>query len=292
MWKTKIACVLVFAVSAALFGYCVVVRDKVSDTNGPEITMDQQEIQVGIHASEEELLQGVSAVDKKDGDVTSSLVVERISNFVEEGRRKITIAAFDSNNNVSKITRDIVYIDYTSPQFELEVPLRFTQDESNYAKGLTATDCIDGDISDKIRLSYNEEIDYMDIGCFSVNYSVANSAGDVVNLPVTLEIYDSAEERENPKIILSEYLINIPVGQEVDPLNYLSEVIVDNVLYRKQEDGYFHGESNSEMVIGTDQFEIENPTDVNKRGVYEIVYSITDSEGDTGTVRLIVVVNR
>ena len=38
--------------------------------------MDQQEIQVSIAADDATLLQGVTATDRKDGDVTDSLVEE------------------------------------------------------------------------------------------------------------------------------------------------------------------------------------------------------------------------
>lgn len=47
--------------------------------------MDNSEISVSIHADEVELLSGVTAYDAKDGDVTDSLAVEHISNFIEKG---------------------------------------------------------------------------------------------------------------------------------------------------------------------------------------------------------------
>lgn len=79
--------------------------------------MDNSEISVSIHADEAELLAGVTAYDAKDGDVTDSLAVEHISNFIEKGRRKISIVAFDSDNNVTHAEREMVYNDYTSPVF-------------------------------------------------------------------------------------------------------------------------------------------------------------------------------
>ena len=51
------------------------------DGKGPEISMDNSEISVSIHADEAELLSGVTAYDAKDGDVTDSLAVEHISNL-------------------------------------------------------------------------------------------------------------------------------------------------------------------------------------------------------------------
>ena len=57
--------------------------------------MDQQELTVGLNATDEDFLQGVKAVDENDGDVTDSLVVESVSNFLGGGRRLVVYAAVD-----------------------------------------------------------------------------------------------------------------------------------------------------------------------------------------------------
>ena len=100
MHKTRAAVLILFLASTLAFGGCLVRQQTGKDGKGPEITMDNSEISASIHAEESELLAGVTAYDKKDGDVTSSLAVEHISNFVEKGRRKISIVAFDSDNHV------------------------------------------------------------------------------------------------------------------------------------------------------------------------------------------------
>lgn len=109
--------------------------------------MDNSEISVSIHADEAELLSGVTAYDAKDGDVTDSLAVEHISNFIEKGRRKISIVAFDSDNNVTHAEREMVYNDYTSPVFSLDGPLRFSVNADDLTEGLSAEDCLDGTIT-------------------------------------------------------------------------------------------------------------------------------------------------
>lgn len=53
---------------------------------------------------EEELLEGVSAVDDVDGDVTDSVLIEKISEMAD-GNVIVTYAALDSSNNVAKKTR-------------------------------------------------------------------------------------------------------------------------------------------------------------------------------------------
>ncbi|MCI5648525.1 MAG: hypothetical protein MR332_03690 [Fusicatenibacter sp.] len=291
MKTAKITSVVVFLVALLLSGYCYFVVNAGTDHEGPQIQMDSGEIQVSISAGEEELLAGVTATDRRDGDVTVSLAVESISNFIEKGRRKVTIVAFDSDHNVSRVTREMVYTDYVSPTFSLSKPLKFSRDTNDMMEGLSATDCLDGDLSSKIQITYEEGFSYNVMGAQKVIYSVSNSAGDVVNLPVTIELYDPTVQTSQPELRLSEYLINVPVGTAVNPWDYLDSVTVNGRTYEKAEDGQLHGVIDEEEVLGSDQVMIENPLDANTPGVYEIAYSMTDEEGASGTVRLIVSVN-
>ena len=135
MHKTRAAVLILFLASTLAFGGCLVRQQTGKDGKGPEITMDNSEISASIHAEESELLAGVTAYDKKDGDVTSSLAVEHISNFVEKGRRKISIVAFDSDNHVTHAERELVYNDYTSPVFSLDRPLRFSLNADDLTEG-------------------------------------------------------------------------------------------------------------------------------------------------------------
>ena len=248
MHKTRAAVLILFLASTLAFGGCLVRQQTGKDGKGPEITMDNSEISASIHAEESELLAGVTAYDKKDGDVTSSLAVEHISNFVEKGRRKISIVAFDSDNHVTHAERELVYNDYTSPVFSLDRPLRFSLNADDLTEGLSAEDCLDGTITDRIRISYEDEISSTP-GLYHVTYSVANRAGDVTSLPVTVELYDPAEENGRPQITLSDYLIHLDLQQPFDPQAYLESVSVDQMLYEKREDGALHAASYSPIWI-------------------------------------------
>lgn len=53
---------------------------------------------------EEELLEGVSAADNVDGDVSDSLLIEKISETAN-GNVIVTYVALDSSNNVTKRSR-------------------------------------------------------------------------------------------------------------------------------------------------------------------------------------------
>lgn len=81
-----------------------------SDRKGPEI-----EVPSGADVTYEEgsdtafLLDGVTAVDDRDGDVTSSLVIENIFLSDDHTSASVIYAAKDSHNNVTKVTRRVNY---------------------------------------------------------------------------------------------------------------------------------------------------------------------------------------
>ena len=56
--------------------------------------------------------------------MTGSILVEKLSDLYDGNRRLVTYAAFDSDDNVSKASREIVYTDYSSPRFSLTHALR------------------------------------------------------------------------------------------------------------------------------------------------------------------------
>ena len=131
MKKLRILGIVVFVIAAVSFGYFKYEQINSKDNQAPVITMDTDSIQVSCQAEDGELLKGIKATDSKDGDVTGSMIVESVSNFMENHTRNMTVVAFDSDNHATKAARKITYTDYVSPTFSLTEPLRFamnTQD--------------------------------------------------------------------------------------------------------------------------------------------------------------------
>lgn len=279
---------------------------RTKDNLGPVITMEETQVYAKVSDGEEVLLQGVTAVDAKDGDVTSSLVVESISDFVDGQTRYVNYAAFDSDNHVSKASRKLIYVDYTSIRFSLDVPLRFaatssgTKDILGYVH---AEDCLDGDISDRITFSANSKIDMYSPGEYAAELTVKNSAGDKTVLPVVITIYDTAEENAAPKIELSQYLVYTTVGNPLDPKTFLSNVTWRSTEYALTDGlGTFCVDTSeltdeerlvyqeSSPAVSYDRFTIVDPTDYQTPGVYEIEYLLEDDSDHVGKVNLVVVV--
>lgn len=155
MKKLRILGIVVFVIAAASFGYFKYEQINSKDNQAPVITMDTDSIQVSCQAEDGELLKGIRATDSKDGDVTGSLIVESVSNFMENYTRNMTVVAFDSDNHATKAARKITYTDYVSPTFSLTEPLRFAMNTQDIMGTLTCSDVLDGDITGKLKCPVN-----------------------------------------------------------------------------------------------------------------------------------------
>lgn len=247
---------------ACYYGYSYV-NNTIADQTYPVITIDKPEIQVSIGDGQEALLKGVTAFDEKDGDVTGSIVIESVTRFAND-KRTITYVAFDKDNHVSKATREISYIDYESPKFSCTEGYRFPLNIKSVIDTMRAEDCIDGNLTKVVKASAGFYVDTAYVGNYSFQYQVANSAGDVEYLPVTVEIYDPTD----PNVInfeLKEYVVYTTVGKKIDAKSYLD---VETPEYYNVD---------------------ESKVNYNEPGVYEILYSIKMGER-RGTNRLAVVV--
>ena len=91
MKKLRILGIVVFVIAVASFGYFKYEQINSKDNQAPVITMDTDSIQVSCQAEDGELLKGIKATDSKDGDVTGSLIVESVSNFMENHTRNMTV---------------------------------------------------------------------------------------------------------------------------------------------------------------------------------------------------------
>lgn len=166
--------------------------------NVPVITFSENiKNEVKVNYTDTDFLKGVTASDVEDGDLTSSIVVEQKSNIFKGNMREIIYAVCDSDNNTTKISREIEYIDYKPPVIEA-VSDNPTIKSRKYAEVLScfrATDVIDGDISNKIQI---ENIDTsgnnVTNGIFPVTVSVTNSCGDVTTFKQVVKLIEEDDK--------------------------------------------------------------------------------------------------
>lgn len=105
----KLYCAGIAALVLLLSGasaWIVISRDR----EGPEIVIEEREdLSWNPDMEKSDLLQGVTAADNRDGDVTESLMVESVR---QEGDKAIvTYVAKDSNQNVTKKSKAVRFKD-------------------------------------------------------------------------------------------------------------------------------------------------------------------------------------
>lgn len=242
-----------------------------TDDTIPVISSTEENIEVSVYSDEAELYEGITAWDDKDGDITDKVFVEEISNFIRQGVCNITYAVVDSDNHVAKLTRKLTYSDYESPRFTVNSALVFIQGQTfSMLDYIGATDSVDGDISDKVKL-VSSTIDTTEEGTYEITVQATNSFGDVISETLPVKVVSS--KKMSVTIELSTYIIYAESGDSIDPDNYIESVT-----------GYY-GEK-----IDADDVEIDSSVDLNTPGVYTIEYSVKDENDNKGLTNLIVVV--
>lgn len=253
----------------------------------PVISCPDYPLRVSVSALNDPnlLLQDVTATDLEDGDITSSIVVESVSQFVEPGHSIITYAAFDNHNRVAKATRHIYFTDYTSPTFELIAPLEFSY-STNFSPldCIKAFDCIDGDLTKRIKMTWlNADDELNNIGAHNVEFSVTNSMGDTSRLEAEVVVYDRTytEQRLIPVIKLKQYLIYVDENMYIDFIGDNVEAI--SVLGNDYSVDQFEA-NYGKLTVDEGGFDSSEP------GVYRILYTCNYSDEYVGSAVLIVIV--
>ena len=268
MKKIKIFSVILLLFSTVIFVGCNIYEKVMTDHKAPEIT-GMEDIQISVADPEETLLQGISAEDDRDGDVTDGLVIQDISEFDSEGKRTVHFAAADSSGNVAYASRNMSYSDYEAPRFSLSAPLRFPMgSDFNICSGISASSSLDGDLTNNIKYTIDRSVTSSTTGTYQVEFRVMDSTGTTSYLATELEVYDPAEERA--EITLSSYLVYLQVGDHFDASSYY--------------EGTDLGEDADEDL------QIDSNVDTSVEGTYYVDYTVTGSRL-SGTSRLVVVVS-
>lgn len=290
---TILATVLLAAVGSATAFYTVtqvMQRDHVP----PTITMDTDAMEISVSYTQEDLLRGITAKDKKDGDVTGEIVVESISDITPDRTAVATYAAFDHSGNVSKASRTLTFTDYQPPRFTqkkaLLLPEGTTQDVLGY---MAAQDMIDGDISNRIKGNLvSDTTSLSHAGEHQVEFRVTNSMGDTARITLPVDVYPS--NAFNASVELSDYLVYVRKGTVFHGEKYLKNLTVGSVDY--EIDGQDpdidvfinrNGQSSAQHMVYVD---MNDDVDTSTPGVYSVTYTVTMDGLHTGFTRLNVVV--
>lgn len=270
MKRIKILLVLAAVLVAAV--NIKVIMDKGGlDQTPPEITIASDVLEVSVHAEESAYLEGVSAWDNRDGDISDQVLVEHLSQLTGENTVKVTYAAFDEAGNSATATRTLCFTDYTGPRFGLTKPLKYGVGATvTLMDRLTAEDDLAGVITQKIRIA-SQNLSNDIAGIYHITVQVTNDLGDtsVLSLPVVIAEMNGA----SPEITLSQYIVYIHQGEEFDPGQYLVDV----------------KDPAADTEPDISQVEIQSTVNTDVPGTYDIAYSYKGQK-ETAQVLLTLVV--
>ena len=196
---------------------------------GPVIECPEEVLEISIYDGTQALLTGVTARDDQDGDLTDRVMVGGVSKLIGGDRAKVTCMVFDSDDNMASLVRQVRDTDYRRPRISLKAPLVFANEkEAKLLEQVEVTDVLDGDLSDKARVSTLWATD--DKGVYSATVLVTNSMGDtaMVDVPVLIGrsgggirlrqqvIYLQQGDAFDPKAALASDATGVQIRSEVD----------------------------------------------------------------------------
>ena len=254
-----------------------------ADDTLPSITMDSDAIDISYEYTTDQLLEGVSAYDEADGDLTSQVMVGSFTRFIDPGICDLSYVVFDSSEHMATATRRVHFTDYHSPQFGLAEPLVFAESTTNNTEVralFSANDVLDGDLTDWI--TYDEtDAAYNNPGDYTITMEVSNSFGDTVSYAFPIHIYE--RNTQDFDITLTTPLVYVEQGSSFDPMAYV-ESIVD-----------YSGNKYDPALLN-----VTSTVDTGTPGIYEVHYEIGNasvntnednpeeiSEGETGDSTLL-----
>ena len=269
----KVFTVLITAVAAVVFAVAMVAEFLGRDDTMPQISAESDSLAISCEYTKEELLEGVTASDEKDGDLTGQILVGDFSRFIEPGVSDLTYVVFDSSEHMATLTRRVTFTDYHSPRFSLSQPLCFEEGATNNTEVramFTAEDCLDGDLTDWI--TYVEtDASYSTPGDYTITMEVRNSLGDTVSYPFPIHVYE--ENSQTVDIELTTGLVYVEQGGKFQQNDYVSRI--------SGEDG---------ARYSVDQLQISSQVDTSVPGIYEVHYQYLGADGQYGQSWLTVIV--
>lgn len=244
-----------------------------SDSKGPRITVEQRSITYVNGDDKTSLLDGVSAYDANDGDVTVSLIVKDITVLNSGDTAKVTYAARDKHNNISEAYRIVTYIDsseyYSKPD-----------DEALFQE------IVEGEAAETEATAENTEAENTEELSEPVDEATDKAAEEATEEPEAEEANEepAAEEKpqdnkpqanandtkksddKTPKITLKQKSVNINVGQTFNPSDYIKS------------------KENASSIA------IDGAINVMAPGTYPLTFKVTGPDGKTASETLTVVV--
>ncbi|WP_299895889.1 DUF5011 domain-containing protein [uncultured Aquimarina sp.] len=204
---------------------------------------------------------GATATDNVDGDISSQIQVTGMVNTNVTGAYELTYTVSDTAGNQVSATRTVNVISDNPPVITLvgSNPLEVSFGATFLDPGATATDDLDGDLTDQIQVS--GAVDVTILGSYTLVYSVTDSSGNNVEVTRTVNVIDNT----SPVITLegaNPFIVNVG-NTFTDPGANANDNVDGNI---------------------TANITVSGSVDVNTPGDYVLTYSVTDSSNNTATI--------
>ena len=235
-----------------------------TDSKGPKITVEQKSITYVNGDDKASLLDGVSAYDAVDGDVTVSLIVKDITVLNSGDTAKVTYAARDNRNNISEAYRIVTYVDSSEYYSEPD-------DEAMFQE------ITEGEVTEAEASAENTEAQATEEPVEDNTQETEEPTEEVKEEPQEEEKPEESEkpqpkasdnkpEDKTPKITLKQKSVNINVGQTFNPSDYIKS------------------KENASSIA------IDGAINVMAPGTYPLTFKVTGPDGKTASETLTVVV--
>ena len=192
--KKGLVAMLFLACAALLAGNVVVYIGE--DRNGPEISVPQEEITYVAGTDTSALLNGVTAQDDRDGDVTDTVTIESIIPNANQTGASVVYVAKDSKNNVTKETRTILY-----------------STDANQAAAQAAAEQVAADQAAAEQAAQGD--------------AAGESAQTTDDGAAQNEAAIAALSAERPRVYLTQYSVELERGAELNELSYVQDISDD-----------------------------------------------------------------
>lgn len=197
----KVIIALMLCVCLALGGAVIYMKSS-EDKEAPKIKIPDNDITYTQGESYDKLLENVTAMDNRDGDVTESLVIEEVYPNNEGTQATVMYAARDKNNNVGKMKRIVKYAAVEDMQQIEESKDEEDLDEQGLDEQSEMEDSTDASAEEEVK-ELNEE---------SVNSS-------------------------SPRMTLNADKVTVKVGENVNRIGFVQSIVDDkdsaNDLWKK-----------------------------------------------------------
>ena len=269
------------------------------DTTAPEVTLNGEKTMEIAQGAEFKDPGVASVTDNYDKNPSLTTVIYYSETGEDEtfttvesvdtsklGVYNIYYKATDAQGNVNGDERRTVkVVDKVAPEIKVVDPNKYQMEAGTkyQEKGYSATDNHDGDITNKVVITYQFQakgsnnwesktvMDTNKLGVYKVIYTVKDSSGNEAQATRVVEIVDTTK----PVIkVVSPNKYQIGLGEEYQEKGYSATDSHDGNITDKVVITYQF------QAKGSNNWESKTVMDTNKLGVYKVIYTVKDSSGN------------